>query len=192
MDTHISDKKVLRRGAHSRAAESTVERHRLDRELCERFLRAFPPDPTKYMSFFWPMPRECDTRPIAEACHDMGMTCALPVIRKDGPGLKFRIWQRGAPMMKSSYGTMEPLESVPEIQPDLMLVPLVMADLHGTRLGRGAGHYDATINTLRKARDVFVVGMAYDWQLSEDPLPREGHDQRLDGLVTPSRVILFP
>lgn len=192
MNDRGSEKKRLRRGAHSRAAESSVERHRLDRELCARFLDAFPPDATKSLSFFWPLARECDTRPIAEACHDMGMTCALPVIKRDSHGLKFRRWVRGAPMMKSTFGTMEPLDDAAEIQPDIMLVPLVMIDVHGNRLGRGAGHYDATIGPMRKEKDFLAIGIAYDWQLSEEPLPSEAHDARLDGLVTPTQVILFP
>lgn len=192
MDDHGSEKKRLRRGAHSRAADSSVERHRLDRELCSRFLDTFPPDPAKTLSFFWPLARECDTRLIAESCHDSGMACALPVIRRDKHGLKFRRWVRGAPMTKSTFGTMEPLPDAAEILPDIMLVPLVMIDVHGNRLGRGAGHYDATIGPLRKKKSILAIGIAYDWQLSEELLPAEDHDARLDGLVTPSQVILFP
>lgn len=191
MDEGVSDKKKLRRGAHARAAESGVERHRLDQEICRRFLEAFPPDPTKSLSFFWPLARECDTRAIAETCHDMGMTCALPVIRSDKHGLTFRIWKRGSPMVKSRFGTMEPTPDAGEIIPDIMLVPLVMVDMNGTRLGRGAGHYDATIGPMRSEKGVLAIGVAYDWQVSEDTLPIEDHDQRLDGLVTPTRVFLF-
>lgn len=191
MDDLPSEKKRLRRGANSRAAESGPERARLDREICRRFLDAFPPDATKSLSFFWPLARECDTRAIAETCHDSGMTCALPVIRKDGHGLIFRTWKRGAPMVKSRFGTMEPRDDAPEIDPDILLVPLVMIDRHGTRLGRGAGHYDATISPLRAKRDIMAIGIAYDWQLSEDIIPTEGHDQRLDALVTPSQVMFF-
>lgn len=192
MDEHPTEKKRLRRGAHARAAESGAERHRLDREICRRFLEAFPPDPTKSLSFFWPLARECDTRPIAETCHDFGMDCALPVVRSDGHGLIFRRWVRGGTMMRSRFGTMEPRDDVPELVPDILLVPLVMIDMRGTRLGRGAGHYDATIGPLRKKKSVLAIGIAYDWQVSEDPLPAEGHDERLDGLVTPTQVVLFP
>lgn len=189
---HLSEKKRLRRGVNTLGGDSGAERHRLDRELSHRFLDAFPPDATKTLSFFWPLARECDTRPIAESCHDNGMTCALPVIRKDGHGLIFREWHRNTPMVKSTFGTMEPKSGTPEVQPDIMLVPLVMVDLQGTRLGRGAGHYDGTIGPLRKVKSFLAIGICYDWQVSEEPLPMEEHDQRLDGLVTPSRVILFP
>ncbi|MCB1537841.1 MAG: 5-formyltetrahydrofolate cyclo-ligase [Rhodospirillales bacterium] len=193
MDDHPSEKQRLRRGAHAKAADSGVERHRLDRELADRFLAAFPPDPSKILSFFWPMARECDTRPIAEACHDSGMRCTLPVIRQDGThGLVFRLWQRGAPMRKSRFGTMEPLPQAERLEPNILLVPLVMVDMQGNRLGRGAGHYDATIMELRARRDIMAIGVAYDWQVSEESLPSEAHDARLDGLVTPTRVILFP
>lgn len=191
MDDHATDKKKLRRASHSRAAESSVERKKLDRELCQRFLDAFPPDATKSIAFFWPLARECDTRMIAETCHDMGMTCALPVVLPNSHGMIFRQWRRGGTVVKSRVGTMEPREDAPEVTPDIILVPLVMVDMKGTRLGRGAGYYDAALADLRARHDFLAIGMAYDWQISEDPIPSEPHDQRLDGLVTPTRVMLF-
>lgn len=192
LSDHISQKKLLRRGANSRGVESAADRHRMEAELCARFLGAFPPDPSKVLSFFWPLAKECDTRPIAAACVAAGMRCCLPVIRKDGHGLIFRQWTPDAPMAKSSFGTMQPTETCAELVPDILLVPLVMADLAGTRLGRGAGHYDATLGPLRAKKNILAIGIACDWQVSEEPLPREEHDETLDGLVTPTRVILFP
>ncbi|NBX67294.1 MAG: 5-formyltetrahydrofolate cyclo-ligase [Proteobacteria bacterium] len=189
---HSSQKKLLRRGANSHGLDSAAERHRLDREMCDRFISAFPPDKSKVLSFFWPLAKECDTRPIAEAYHAAGAPCALPVIRTDARGLVFRSWSPDTPMAKSSFGTMQPTEKNPELVPDILLVPLVMIDLNGTRLGRGAGHYDATLGPLRKTKNILAIGVAYDWQVSEDALPREEHDERLDGLITPTRVILFP
>lgn len=192
MSVHKDNKIKLRRQAHA-LADSSAARHRLDADICKRFIEAFAPDPKKILSFFWPMARECDTRLIAETCSDMGMVCALPVIRTDGHGLVFRQWMRGGPMVRSKFGTMEPTADAPELVPDVMLVPLVMIDLHGTRLGRGAGHYDATLADLRQKKNFMAIGIAYDWQVSDDEaLPLESHDQRLDGVVTPTRVLLFP
>lgn len=190
MDDHDSEKRKLRRGAHARAAESSLERKKLDRDLCQKYLEAFPPDPEKTLAFFWPLARECDTRMIAETCHDMGMPCALPVVT--GPrNMVFRQWRRDSTMMKSRVGTLEPRTDAPIIQPDIVLVPLMMVDMKGTRLGRGAGYYDSALAALRKTHDFMAIGIAYDWQLTEDPIPAEDHDQRLDGLVTPTRVMLF-
>lgn len=189
---HSTRKKQLRRGIFTGGFESAADKHAHDADLAKRFLSAIPPDPAKTLSFFWPLAKECDTRPIAEACAAAGMACALPVIRSDRHGLIFREWKPDAPMVKSSFGTMEPVSSAAEIAPDIVLVPLVMVDLHGTRLGRGAGHYDATLAGLREKKNILAIGVAYDWQVSEDSLPAEEHDQRLDGLVTPTRFILFP
>jgi len=188
---HITEKKRLRRGANAQGLENASARHRLDAEICERFLNTFTPDTSKSMSFFWPLARECDTRAIAEACHKAGMATTLPVIRTDAHGLLFRRWTPDSAMIRTSFGTLQPLDDAEELQPDIMLVPLVMVDLHGTRLGRGAGHYDATLGPLRRLKNIMAIGIAYDWQVSEDPLPREAHDERLDGLITPSRAIVF-
>ena len=191
MDDHPSEKQKLRRSALTAATASSSERKKLDRDLCQKFLETFPPDGAKSLAFFWPLARECDTRMIAETCHDMGMVCALPVVNKQGHGMIFRQWRRGAAVVKSAHGTMEPREDAGEVKPDIILVPLMMVDLKGTRLGRGAGYYDSALATLRKDHDFMAIGIAYDWQVSEDAIPTEDHDQRLDGLVTPTRVFFF-
>jgi 5-formyltetrahydrofolate cyclo-ligase len=140
------------------------------------------------------MARECDTREIAEKYAAAGVTCALPVIKTQSHGLLFRQWWPEGTMVKSSFGTFEPCAEHEELKPDIILVPLVMVDTHGTRLGRGAGHYDATLAALRRdrANEILAIGVAYDWQVSQDALPHEVHDERLDGLVTPTQFILFP
>lgn len=187
-------KKLLRRAANA-GGDLSGDRARLDAAMCARFIEAFPPDPSKALSFFWPLARECDTRPIAMACVAAGMVCALPVVverQSLREGLTFRRWDMDARLMRSPLGTMEPVADHPAVVPDLMLVPLVMADLRGTRLGRGRGYYDATLAALRARKaDLLAIGVAYDWQVSEDPLPCEPHDQRLDGLLTPTRCLLF-
>lgn len=69
-----------------------------------------------------------------------------------------------------------------------MLIPMLMADTHGNRLGRGAGHYDATLATRRPDN---AIGIIYDHQLYDGILPHEPHDARLDILLTPTQTLRF-
>ena len=57
------------------------------------------------------------------------------------------------------------LPTAPEVDPDIVLVPMLAFDAKGCRLGYGGGYYDRTL-ALRKRKSVVVVGFAYDEQKS--------------------------
>ncbi len=66
---------------------------------------------------------------------------------------------------------------------DVILLPLLGFDTHGTRLGQGGGHYDRALNFIRAFQRPLLVGYAYALQKIET-LPRESHDVRLDAVIT--------
>ena len=70
-------------------------------------------------------------------------------------------------------------------RPDIVLVPLLAVDRHGTRLGQGGGHYDRTLAALRADTAVLAVGVGWDVQVI-DALPAEPWDAPLDAVATPS------
>ena len=55
-------------------------------------------------------------------------------------------------------------------------------------LGYGAGYYDRTLATLRRAGDILAIGAAYAAQRM-DSLPEGASDQRLDWVVTEEGAI---
>ena len=61
-------------------------------------------------------------------------------------------------------------------------------DRTGGRLGQGAGHYDRTLENLRRGGRVFVLGLAYAGQ-EVAKAPAEPHDQRLDAILTETGYI---
>ena len=87
-------------------------------------------------------------------------------------------------------GIPEPAASAPVAQPHILLVPLLAADLAGNRLGQGKGYYDRALARLRGRGPVLAIGLAWEVQLVER-LPAEPHDQRLDLLATPGRLLDF-
>ena len=66
-------------------------------------------------------------------------------------------------------------------QVQAVLVPAVAFDLNGQRLGRGKGHYDRVLAMMPKA---LRIGVAFNCQLSFQPLPTEAHDQKMHFIVT--------
>ncbi len=63
-------------------------------------------------------------------------------------------------------------------------MPLVAFDGHGTRLGRGAGYYD---RTLEHKKPQCLLGVAYEFQ-HHDFLPPEPWDVPLDAVATEKTI----
>ncbi len=74
--------------------------------------------------------------------------------------------------------------------PDFLIVPVLGVDAKGVRLGQGGGFYDRTLAALRAAGAVRAFGAVYDEQIV-DELPHEPHDQLLDGLITPTSLMVW-
>ena len=132
------------------------------------------------ISFYWPMRSEIDPRPVMEEVARRETVC-LPVTVAFSP-LTFRRWSPGDEMELDGFGVGIPVrEEVCE--PRTLVVPLLAFDASGHRLGYGAGHYDRTLEKLRKLHAVTAIGFAYSAQKCRK-LPTERTDQPLDMIVT--------
>ena len=113
----------------------------------------------------------------------------VPVIAGKARPLRFARWEPGAEMRDGPFGARIPVREEP-VEPEILIVPLVAFDLRGNRLGYGGGFYDRTLARLRARRATLAIGFAYDAQEAED-LPLEPTDERLDMVVTESRVLVM-
>ena len=68
----------------------------------------------------------------------------------------------------------------------IVVVPGVLFDCEGNRLGRGGGWYDRTLQLIGGRGS--YVGLAYELQLI-DRVPAQPWDQKVDYVITESRVI---
>ena len=140
------------------------------------------------LSGYFPTPREFDPLPLLQRLATDGWTLALPAIVGDAP-LVFRRWTFGEPLIPGQRGIMEPA-SGEILRPAVLLIPLLAFDGRGARLGYGGGHYDRTLEALRREDSVTAIGLAFDSQ--EMPhLPLGPYDQRLDYILTPSGARRF-
>lgn len=71
---------------------------------------------------------------------------------------------------------------------DLCLVPGLLFDPYGTRLGYGAGYYDRFLPKLRS--DCTILACGFDCQLVGEALPCEATDFRLPEIWTPHTKLL--
>jgi len=149
------------------------------------------PPASVVVSGYWPMGDEFDPRPLLAALHARGHPCCLPVVIGSGRPLVFRTWPPGDALQAAAFGTSVPPPSAPECEPGLLLVPLLLVDARGYRLGYGGGFYDRTLAGLRTRHgDVLAVGLAFEGQRVER-VPTDDTDQRLDWLVTERGAVRF-
>jgi len=132
---------------------------------------------------------EVDSHEIAARARSRGVELVFPRVVPGDRRLAFARSSLEA-LVPGPLGALEPPPSAPEVAReviDCVLVPGTAFSPDGHRLGRGGGHYDATLAAMPRAAR---VGVAFDLQLVP-ALPSEAHDARLDALVTEARVLLF-
>lgn len=134
---------------------------------------------------------ELDPAAALEALHGLGKIVALSRIEAPGQ-LGLHVFEHARGLETGPFGIMQPPVSaprVPEASIDAVIVPGVAFDADGGRVGYGGGYYDRLLPRLRP--DAFRIGIAYDEQIVEE-LPAEDHDERMDAIVTPTRVFITP
>jgi len=72
---------------------------------------------------------------------------------------------------------------------DLIVVPAASVDRTGMRMGWGRGYFDKTLGSMERCPPVYAV--IFDNEFV-DSVPSEVHDQRVNGVVTPSGITALP
>jgi 5-formyltetrahydrofolate cyclo-ligase len=133
---------------------------------------------------------EPNTRPYLNWARENGVRVLLPITREDG----LLDWTTGDGTTETESILGLP-EAVGELlgpiainDVDLIIVPAAAVDATGLRMGWGRGYFDKTLGSMEKCPPVYAV--LFDGELVEE-VPRELHDQPVDGAVTPTRIVQF-
>lgn len=126
---------------------------------------------------------ELDSTPLIAALRLAGCSVHLPCIDAHHAGRMHLVRvDASSPLRVRTYGLREPLDRRARAHRlDVLVLPLLGFDAHGTRLGSGAGYYDRWL-AARRPRP-YCVGYAYAMQ-QVDALPREAWDRPLDAICT--------
>ncbi len=134
---------------------------------------------------------EPDTRPYVNRMRAGGTRVLFPITRADG----LLDWTTATDEEEERTGLFGVPEPVGELlgpiainDVDLIVVPAASVDAGGMRLGWGRGYYDKTLGSMERCPPVYAV--VFDSELV-DQVPRERHDQAVDGVVTPTRTVEF-
>ena len=144
--------------------------------------------PGTIVSGFMPLKSEINPLPLLRRFADSGAGLALPVVAGRGKPLTMRAGAGASPGGGRLGHPRAERRKRREVEPDILLVPLLAFDRAGHRIGYGAGYYDMTIARLRARKTVTAIGIAFAAQ-EIAAVPATPHDQRLDLVLTERELI---
>ena len=134
---------------------------------------------------------EVNTRILIRTALDQEKRVLIPVVKKGDIELFFsEVKDLGSELAPGTFGILEPKPE--NVHPtsldavDIIIVPGIVWDREGYRLGWGRGYFDRVIKNLPP--HVRSAGLAFNMQLI-GRVPRDQFDVPVDMVVTESRVI---
>jgi 5-formyltetrahydrofolate cyclo-ligase len=184
----MSDKGQLRTAALARRRSIDAStRAAWDRALADHAVELARGVST--LTAYLPMPGEPGGTDLIDRLAAEVANVLLPVLQPD-LDLDWARYEGAGSLVAGSGRLVEP--AGPRLGPDavraaeLVLVPAVLVDQSGVRLGRGGGSFDRALT--RAAPGVPVVAVLYEHEIV-DALPHEPHDRPVTAALTPSGLI---
>ncbi len=172
------DKAAWRRWARTRRAGLVADHGAVVARL-ETFLDG--PRPPGWIVTYWPLAHEVDLRPLAVG--------PLALTRTPAAGHELTVHRADADLEDHRWGFRQPVadaEAIPLAEIGVVLVPGLVFDRRGMRLGHGAGFYDRFL--ARLAPTAWRIGVVTAG-LVVDRLPAEPHDIPMTHLATEAGVV---
>lgn len=185
-----ADKVTLRREARERRRTFIESLGRDDRGALElKLAEALKPliTQSRVIGGYCPLPSEISPLPAMEAAARGGTVVAYPAFADHQSNFRFLA---GDPTESGPWACFQPPLDAPEVFPDLVLVPLVAIDRHGTRLGQGKGHYDRVLGKLRE-HGALLIGVGWSVQKLDEEIPADHWDVTLDGFASPDGLEMY-
>ena len=190
-DDPAVQKRILRAELRERRQNlSLQERTHATEGLTARLQELIGSTGAESITCYLSMPSEPDTRPFVNWAEARGIRVLFPITREDGL-LDWTVGEEATETL-GFHGTPEAVGEL--LGPmaindvDLIVVPAAAIDATGMRLGWGRGYFDKTLGSMGKCPPVYAV--VFDSEFVEH-VPREVHDQPVNGVVTPTRIIAF-
>lgn len=142
--------------------------------------------------FFCSFRSEVNTIPLIKTALEEGKKVILPITDTSRGELIFsQLKDFEEELTEGTYGILEPKdEYIRPVDPeefDFVLMPGMVFDKKGYRIGYGGGYYDKFLGCLSELPH--LVAVAFDLQVIDGQVPYEDHDIPVDLIVTEERVI---
>ncbi len=143
--------------------------------------------PGMTIGLYYPMSSEINILSTATQCINKDFIIVAPVIIENTSHMEFALWRHDTVFMKNQFGFLEPNKAIVKI-PDILVVPSIVCDSLGNRIGYGKGFYDRYIACWRH-KIKSVVGVCYDDLIYPGILPTNHHDQKIDVLISEHKIL---
>lgn len=134
--------------------------------------------------------QEVMTRSLMEAALREGKKVIIPISNLETCTITPVVLTSFEDLVANKLGILElPEDKQIAIDPsliDLCLIPGLSFDLEGHRLGFGKGYYDRFLPLLKATSP--KIALAFECQISPEPLPYEDHDFTLDMICTEKKL----
>jgi 5-formyltetrahydrofolate cyclo-ligase len=140
------------------------------------------------IALYSPAHNEINTADILATAFSAGKRVLYPTVC--GQEMVFREVKSLESLTQGSFGILEPCSVGLDhavVEADLIVVPGVVFDQRGHRIGYGKGFYDLFLGKMD--RKIHLVGLCHDFQLIDGHIPAEEHDIRMEIIVTDKRVV---
>ena len=190
MDTAALEKQRLREERlAAREALSVQERSVLDDRITQKLLATSEYAEATTVLTYVSVSSEVSTRMFIECALRDGKTVAVPRCLP-GHCLEFVAIASLEQLVAAPFNLLEPAKELPAVTEDqknnsICIVPALLVDTKGYRLGYGAGFYDRFLSTYPGKK----ICLAYQQNLSQTMLPHTTFDVAIDLVITESDVL---
>ena len=190
MDTAALEKQRLREERlAAREALSEQERSVLDDRITQKLLATSEYAEATTVLTYVSVSSEVSTRMFIERALRDGKTVAVPRCLP-GHCLEFVAIASLEQLVAAPFNLLEPAKELPAVTEDqknnsICIVPALLVDTKGYRLGYGAGFYDRFLSTYPGKK----ICLAYQQNLSRTMLPHTALDVAVDMVITESEVL---
>jgi len=189
MHTLAEEKKRLRQRYRAiRHALSVQDRVLWDKKIMEHLCSLALYQTAERLLLYFPVKGEPNLLPLAERALADGKEIAFPISEEATCTLQFGIVSSLAQLQPGAYGIPEPPQAAPRFHTQnsdrtVCILPGLVFDRAGYRLGYGMGYYDRFLTQFTGT----CVGPVYDALLIPS-LPREETDQPVHWIITEKEV----
>ncbi len=166
------------------------EKHKRDNAICNRFLSLSSYRFADTILLYSPLKYEIDTSKIAIDAFSKGKKVAYPRCI-EGNEMVYHYVTSFSDLSSGMYGINEPKEALPIFAPSpaehvICVLPAILYDKNGYRLGYGKGYYDRFLASFKGTK----AGLIYsDFIVNEIPCGR--FDLKSDVVITEKGVMSF-
>jgi 5-formyltetrahydrofolate cyclo-ligase len=166
-----------------REALTDGERREKSKKICDIILDYTSFNPEDTVMTYTSKPLEVDTSYLIHGLIEQGTPVVVPIIVKKDVSLRLSYLKDPSVLVKSTFDVPEPIgNEIPAKAKDVdtVILPMLGFDLHGNRLGYGAGYYD---RFLAKNSHITAIGIAFACQ-EANMIPHRRKDIKLDFIAT--------